>query len=76
MGGEESKGNELQDDYFLLEHLSKMNMQNRKMVSYYCICAQNTSSLAATLTMLRQYFKIEHFPTVKTLKQEMVFVNK
>lgn len=68
MGGEDSKASEPQDDYFLLEHLSKMSLKNRKTVSYYIISNQK-ASIAPVLTSLRQYFKIDIFPSVATLKQ-------
>lgn len=68
MGGEDSKVIESQDDYFLLEHLSKMSLKNRKTISYYIICSQK-ASIAHVLASLRQYFKIDTFPSVATLKQ-------
>lgn len=75
MGGEESKDN-TPDDYYLMEHLSKMSLQNRKTVSYYFISPEQSSEFTKLLNELRQYFKLEHFPTIKTLKQEMSFVGK
>jgi len=42
MGGEESKDS-LSDDYYLLEHLSKISLQNRKTVSYYFISPEHSS---------------------------------
>ena len=63
MGGEDSKTN--QDDFFLLEHLSKMSLKNRKIVSYYII----SSNLGPEIAPLRQYFKVDTFPSVSTLKQ-------
>ena len=53
-----------------------MSLQNRKSVSYYFITPDNSSDLNNLLNELRQYFKLEHFPTIKTLKQEMSFVGK
>jgi hypothetical protein len=41
MGGEESKVDS-SDDYYLLEHLSKMSLQNRKIVSYYFISTDHS----------------------------------
>jgi hypothetical protein len=49
-----------------------MSLKNRKTVSYYLIAAQN----GPTLSTLRQYFKIDTFPSVATLKQEMAFVHR
>lgn len=68
MGGEDSKASESQDDYFLLEHLSKMSLKNRKTVSYYIISNEKTT-IAPILSFLRQYFKVDIFPSVATLKQ-------
>lgn len=75
MGGEESKG-DTSDDYYVLEHLSKMSLQNRKIVSYYFISTEHSEQFTNLLNELRQYFKLDHFPTIKTLKQEMSFVGK
>ena len=72
MGGDDSKPSHSQDDFFLLEHLSKMSLTNRKVVSYYLISSQHGPALSP----LRQYFKIDTFPSVATLKQEMSFVNR
>lgn len=63
MGGEDSKPT--QDDFFLLEHLSKMSLKNRKIISYYLISSHHGPALPP----LRQYFKIDTFPSVATLKQ-------
>lgn len=73
MGGDSSK--ESQDDFFLLEHLSKFTLKNKKTISYYLI-APNKTTVAPLLTHLRHYFKIESFLSVQTLKQEMIFVHK
>lgn len=75
MGGEESKG-DTSDDYYVLEHLSKMSLQNRKIVSYYLISTEHSEQFNNLLNELRQYFKLDHFTTIKTLKQEMSFVGK
>ena len=53
-----------------------MSLQNRKSVSYYFITPDNSSDFNNLLNELRQYFKLEHFPTIKTLKQDMSFVGK
>jgi len=49
-----------------------MSLKNRKIVSYYLISAQTPSALKP----LREYFKIDTFPSVNTLKQEMSFVGR
>jgi hypothetical protein len=74
MGGEDSKPKE--EDYFILEHLSKMSLKSKKAISYYFIQAHRNPDLDSTLKQLRQYFKLDYFPEVKTLKQEMSFVHK
>jgi hypothetical protein len=68
MGGEDSKTRESENDYFLLEHLSKMSLKNRKTISYYLISSKKTS-FNQLLAQLRQYFKVDIFPSVTTLKQ-------
>jgi hypothetical protein len=53
-----------------------MSLQNRKIVSYYFIYTEQSEQFHHLLNELRQYFKLDHFPTIKTLKQEMSFVGK
>jgi hypothetical protein len=74
MGGDDSKV-QSQGDYYLLEHLSKISLKNRKTISYYLL-APNKTALTPLLTELRHYFKIDLLPSVHTLKQEMTFVHK
>ena len=70
MGGGDSKV----EDYFLLEHLSKLTLRNTKPISYYLIQPHKDPALEQTLALLRQYFKVDYFPEIKTLKQEMSFI--
>ena len=49
-----------------------MLLKNRKIVSYYLISTTSTNALHSLL----EYFKIDTFPSVNTLKQEMSFVGK
>ena len=49
-----------------------MSLNNHKTVSYYIIAPNSIPNLS----QLRQYFKIDTFPSVSTLKQEMSFVNR
>ena len=60
-------------DFFELEELSKISLKNRKTVSYYFI---SSSLQASELSKLRKSFKIDIFPSLATLKQEMSFVNR
>lgn len=53
-----------------------MSLTNRKTVSYYLIHPHKDVAIDETLKGLRAYFKVDHFPEIKTLKQEMAFVNK
>lgn len=53
-----------------------MTLTNRTVVSYYLINPNKDSSIDDLIRSLRQYFKIDYFPEIKTLKQEMSFVNK
>lgn len=53
-----------------------MSLTNRKTVSYYLIHPQKDAAIDETLRGLRAYFKVDYFPEIKTLKQEMAFVNK
>lgn len=53
-----------------------MTLANRRKVSYYLIHPRKDAAIEAILKELRTYFKVDHFPEIKTLKQEMTFVNK
>jgi hypothetical protein len=53
-----------------------MTLSNRRIVSYYLIHPLKDASIEDMLRQLRGYFKVDHFPEIKTLKQEMAFVNK
>ena len=70
MGGSDSKA----EDFFLLEHTSKLSLRNSKPVSYYFIQPHKDAALERVLADLRQYFKVDYFPEIKTLRQEMTFV--
>jgi len=50
-------------------------MTSRKSVSYYFIHFQSADH-KDMLTQLRNYFKLDYFREIKTLKQEMSFVHK
>ncbi len=65
----------MEEDIFLLEHISKMTLNSRKTVSYYFIHPEKEVG-DDLMKHLRTYFKIDHFKSTKTLKQEMSFVNK
>lgn len=52
-----------------------MSLKNRKTVSYYIISNQK-ASIAPVLSSIRHYFKVDIFPSVATLKQEMSFVHR
>lgn len=53
-----------------------MTLTNRKTVSYYLIHPNRDASIDQLLISLRTYFKVDYFPEIKTLRQEMAFVNK
>ncbi len=53
-----------------------MTLTNRKTISYYLIHPSKDSSIVNVINGLRGYLKVDHFPEIKTLKQEMAFVNK
>jgi|688.fasta_scaffold37760_2 hypothetical protein len=52
-----------------------MTLNSRRTVSYYFIHPEKEVG-DDLLKHLRVYFKIDHFKSIKTLKQEMSFVNK
>lgn len=52
-----------------------MSLRSSKTVSYYFV-HPHTPSLQPLLGQLRSYFKLDHFPELKTLKQEMSFVHR
>lgn len=52
-----------------------MTLNSRKTVSYYFIHPEKEVG-DDLMKHLRTYFKIDHFKSIKTLKQEMSFVNK
>ena len=49
MGGSDSKI----EDYFILEHLSKLTLRNTKPISYYLIQPHKDQELERTLSLLR-----------------------
>jgi hypothetical protein len=53
-----------------------MSLKSKKTISYYFIQPHRDADLESTLKHLRQYFKLDYFPEIKTLKQEMSFVHK
>lgn len=81
MGGDNSKTEDLtlsnipEEDYFLLEHPSKISLKHSKTVSYYIIDPLHQTDLP-TLQKIRSYFKLDSFPSIKTLKQELSFYNQ
>ena len=66
-----AKQNQLSFDNFLLQHLSKMSLHNKKVVSYYFISSQRPSQLQH----LRELFRINVLQSVGVLRQE-IFIGR